>query len=101
MRIELFIHQGSCYGENEKLYDIRITSDDLVNILKEFHHRLGKMEKDLYGELINDSSTKNLVTDSPVFYITSQFDVYSNYTSIASWWYLGNIKRDGIKITRI
>lgn len=101
MRIELFIHQGSCYGENEKLYDIRITSDDLVNILKEFHHRLGKMEKDLYGELINDSSTKNLVTDSPVFYITSQFDVYSNYTSIAPWWYLGNIKRDGIKITRI
>ncbi|MDM1006016.1 hypothetical protein QTJ04_07080 [Clostridium perfringens] len=94
---ELFIHQGSCDGENEKLYDIRITSDDLVNIPKEFHHRLGKREKDLYGELINDSSTKNLVTDSPVFYITSQFDVYPNYTSIAPWWYLGNIKRDGVK----
>ncbi|EGT4138744.1 radical SAM protein [Clostridium perfringens] len=94
---ELFIHQGSCDGENEKLYDIRITSDDLVNIPKEFHHRLGKREKDLYGELINDSSTKNLVTDFPVFYITSQFDVYPNYTSIAPWWYLGNIKRDGVK----
>lgn len=72
---ELFIHQGSCDGENEKLYDIRITSDNLFNIPKKFHHRLGKTEKELYSELINETSTKNLVTNSPVFYITSEFDV--------------------------
>ena len=42
---ELFIHQGSCDGENEKLYDIRITSDDLYKIPEEFHHLLGVEEK--------------------------------------------------------
>lgn len=94
---ELFIHQGSCDGENEKLYDIRITSDDLVNIPKKSHQRLGKTEKELYSEFINEASTKNLVTNSPVFYITSEFDVYPNYTSIAPWWHLENIKSDGIE----
>lgn len=94
---ELFIHQGSCDGENEKLYDIRITSDDLINIPEEFHTRLGETENSLYKELICDDSTLNLVSKSPVFYITSEFDVYPNYTSISPWWYLGNLKTDGIE----
>lgn len=95
---ELFVHQGSCDGENEKLYDIRITSDDLVNIPKEFHKHLGDTEERIYKKLIIDNSTVNLVSQSPIFYVTSEFDVYPNYTSILPWWKLGNIKKDGIEI---
>lgn len=29
---ELFIHKGSCDGENEKLYNIRITPEDVIKI---------------------------------------------------------------------
>ena len=94
---ELVVHQGSCEGENEKLYDIRITSDDLVNIPEEFHHRLGETEEKIYQELLTDASTINIVSSSPVFYITPDFDVYPNYSSIAPWGYLGNIKEDGIE----
>lgn len=94
---ELFIHQGSCDGENEKLYDIRITSDDLYKIPEEFHHLLGVEEKILFNELLNDSSTIDLREEEPVFYVTKDFDVYPNITSINPWWYLGNLKTDGVK----
>lgn len=94
---ELVVHQGSCDGENEKLYDIRITSDDLVNIPEEFHHRLGETEEKIYQELLTDTSIANLVSSTPVFNITSDFDVYPNYSSVTPFWYLGNLKKDGIE----
>lgn len=94
---KLFVHQGSCDGENEKLYDIRITDEDIIHIPKEFQHCLGETENKLYNELIQDNSTENLVSNSPVFYVTKDFDVYPNYSQISSWWFLGNIKRDNIE----
>ncbi|WP_297639212.1 radical SAM protein [uncultured Clostridium sp.] len=94
---ELFVHQGSCDGENEKLLNIRVTEEDLCYIPKEYGDRFGKPEKILYRELIKDDSVLNLATKTPVFYITSEFDVYPNYTGIEEAWRLGNLKEDGLE----
>ncbi len=107
---QLFVHQGSCEGENEKLYDIRITGEDLNKIpeklvmftLKHFGEKnlkeiLGKPEKDLIKELLEDKTTVTTVSTSPVFYVDANFNVYPNVTQPATWWRLGNLKTDGVE----
>lgn len=105
-----FLHQGSCDGENEKLYDVRVTPDDLEKIpalleaytLRHFGKKnivdvFGKTEQSLYEELVTDHSTSSYVSDSPVFYIDKDFNVYPNISSPAPHWCLGNLKTEGIK----
>ena len=83
-----FIHQGSCDGENAKLYDVRITQDDLAKIprllteftLKHFNATsldevFGQSEQDLYKKLANDTTTESYIVDNPVYYIDSKFNV--------------------------
>ncbi len=104
-----FLHQGSCDGENEKLYDIRITPDDLSRIpslleaytLRHFGKEnigdvFGQTERALYGELISDDSTFSYVSDRPVFYVDRELNVYPNITSPSPWWCLGNLKKHGV-----
>lgn len=103
-----FLHNGSCDGENEKFYDVWVTPEDLKKIppvlrdytLKHFGKSdikdvFGKTEKELYGELINDSSTAGCAEDSSVFFIDGDFNVYPNITAPAPHWCLGNLKKDG------
>lgn len=103
-----FLHQGSCDGENEKLYEIRVTPDDIVKIpdalqkhtLKYFGtdnimEVFGETEHTLYEKLVTDSSVSDYVSDSPVFYIDRDFNVYPNITAPAPHWCLGNLKNDG------
>ena len=105
-----FLHQGSCDGENEKLYDVRVTPDDLINIptlLEDYTLRhfgkdsiidvFGKTEQSLYEELIEDYSTSSYVSDAPVFYIDKDFNVYPNISTPAKHWCLGNLKKQGVR----
>lgn len=105
-----FIHQGSCDGENEKLYDIRVTPTEVQKIpkqlaeytLKHFHKEnlmdvFGKTEQEWYETLLSEHSTASYVTDKPVFYVDSHFNVYPNITCPAPFWLLGNLKTDGIE----
>ncbi len=106
-----FLHQGSCDGENEKLYNIRITPDDLSKIpqkliqftLKHFHagtleEVFGRTEQSLYEEFSLEDSTASYVSDSPVFYIDKDFNAYPNITTPAPHWCLGNLKTQGAEI---
>lgn len=99
-----FIHQGSCDGENAKLYDVRITPEDLIKIpqslvkhtLKHFNATslievFGQTEQDLYKKLIDDTSTESYVEDSLVLYIDNKFNVYPNISAPAPYWCLGNL----------
>lgn len=108
--LSLFLHQGSCDGENEKLYDIRVTPDDMQKIpqtleeytLNHFNKTniedvFGKTEQVLYEELINDNSTASYVSDTPVFYIDKEFNVYPNVAPPEPAWLLGNLKTDRIE----
>jgi MoaA/NifB/PqqE/SkfB family radical SAM enzyme len=106
----LFLHQGSCDGENIKLYDKWITKEDVNKIplnlikytLKHFQVNniidvFGKTEYELYEKLIKDKSTKNYVSNDPVFYIDKDFYVYPNISNISSYWLLGNINNDSVE----
>ena len=105
-----FLHQGSCDGENEKLYDVRVTPEDLKQIpellekhtLRHFKKSnimdvFGRTEQSLYEELVQDHSTAGYVSDSPVFFIDKDFNVYPNITAPAPHWCLGNLKKHGSK----
>lgn len=105
-----FLHQGSCDGENEKMYDVRVTPYDLEHIpellekytLSHFNSNkimdvFGKTEQLLYEELVQDYSTASYVSDSPVFFIDKDFNVYPNITAPAPHWCLGNLKKHGAR----
>ena len=100
---------GSCDGENEKLYNIRITPDDLKKIppmlkaytLKHYGANtledvFGQTEQELLKKLLHDRATESYVSETPVFYIDSKFDVYPNISATEPHWLLGNLKTDGI-----
>lgn len=104
----VFVHQGSCDGANEALYGIRITDEDLARIppfLAE--HTLayfgktslsdvfGQPESVWYRELSEDTGTQDPVSDTPVFYVNSRFDVYPNISAPEPIWRLGNLRSDG------
>lgn len=108
--LELFAHQGSCDGENAKLYDIRITEEDL-QMIPEFiaEHTLrymgAKTLQDVFGkpeQILCDSpklrKEKHVAeSENPVFYIDANFNVFPNETSPYTWWKLGNIRTDGVE----
>lgn len=91
---DLFLHPGSCDGENEKLYDIRVTPEDLEKIPPALAARtlrylqreslqqvFGRTEQALCAELRADASTASLAEPNPVFYVDAAFDVYPNFTA--------------------
>jgi MoaA/NifB/PqqE/SkfB family radical SAM enzyme len=105
-----FVHQGSCEGENEELYDIRVTPEQVREIppilatstLKHFQKPdlfgvFGQPEQGLCQALADDPSTQSFVTDTPIFFIDKDFFVYPNTTEPTRWWRLGNLKTDGCK----
>lgn len=105
-----FLHQGSCDGENERFYDIWVTPEDLERIpsvlaeytLKHFGKKqlqevFGTTEKELFQKLLADTSTASYVSDSPVFFIDKDYNVYPNVTALQPAWRLGNLKTDGIR----
>lgn len=105
-----FVHQGSCAGENEQFYDAWLTPEDLDRIpaslaaYTRMHFQkaslaevFGRTEQSLCEALAADRSTKSLVSDSPVFYVDKDFDVYPNLSAPAPHWRLGNLKADGAK----
>lgn len=109
-KFDLFVHQGSCDGENEKLYNIRITKEDLAkipeNILKNTMEYMnsdsveeifGISEKELCTKLAHADKRESIVIDSPVFYVDCDLNVFPNETQPSPWWKLGNLKEDSVE----
>ncbi|MDR0946517.1 MAG: radical SAM protein [Ruminococcus sp.] len=107
MQLFAFVHQGSCDGENAKLYDIRVTPKDLEQVppllidysLKHFNKDnfidvFGKTERELYAELSSSTEIGGTVTDTPTFYVDKDFNVYPNITTPSKYWLLGNLRTD-------
>ena len=105
-----FVHQGSCDGENEKLYNVRVAPEDLCKIPKElvdyslrhsnvkcFDEIFGQTEQELVKQLSSSCETHSYVSDKPVFFVDKDFNVYPNITTPAPHWLLGNLKNDGAK----
>lgn len=107
---QVFIHQGSCDGENEKFYNSWIRETDLHLIpaflaessvqyskKRSIKEVFGETENILYNQLINYNQGYSLIDSSPVFYIDASFNVFPNISQPAVWWSLGNFKKDSVK----
>jgi MoaA/NifB/PqqE/SkfB family radical SAM enzyme len=107
----VFVHQGSCDGENAKLYDIRVKPKDLEQVpplLQEYSLRhwnkynfadiFGKTERELCAELSGSTEIVGTVTNTPTFYVDKDFNVYPNITTPSKYWLLGNLKTDGAEV---
>ncbi len=95
-----FVHEGSCDGENRKLYGIRIQkrhiSEELIPYYLDFNERLS--ESECYRHLID--STDHFVPHNDkdiTLNISAEFDVYFNFTEMSPVWKIGNLKKDDMK----
>lgn len=95
--LEFFVHEGSCDGENRKLYPIRITKQNIPEVLVPFYHGYDSImsEKECCALLSGDMShpvfhNENVI----VLYVSNTYDVYFNFTNMTAPWKIGNIKTD-------
>lgn len=108
----VFINTPAPLGKASGLESMCLTRGDLARLPSRFlestlkHFKAddpGKMwrtETEWLGDLIYDERPLNDVPPMMYFMITPDFDVYPNEGEIAPWWYLGNLKRDGIDSVR-
>ena len=97
---EIFVHEGSCDGNNAKLYDIRIQKDDIPTELAPYYLDYEKIKtEEECCALLKDSQECFLPhnEDDIVLNITSDFNVYFNFTNPMPAWCLGNLKKDPIE----
>lgn len=95
--LEFFVHEGSCDGENRKLYPIRIEKDHIPDELKEvFLHYDGiQSEAECYRILRDDASSPVFqIGDEITLNISNSFDVFYNFTHMTEPWRIGNLKTD-------
>ncbi len=96
---EIFVHEGSCDGNNAKLYGIRIEKDAIPSTLIPYYLDYGSLltERECYALLKGNKdcflphNEKDIVLN-----ITSDFNVYFHFTNPSPAWCLGNLKEDSI-----
>lgn len=96
--LEFFVHEGSCEGENRKLYPIRIRKSHIPDSLKDVYLDYGniKTEAECFKALKNDPSSPVFpVGDEITLNISNTYDVYYNFTHMTPPWRIGNLKTDG------
>ena len=94
---EIFVHEGSCDGNNAKLYDIHIEKEAIPKELIPYYLDYGKIRTErewcqtLKGdkELFLPHNEKDITLN-----ITSDFNVYFHFTNPSHAWCLGNLKKD-------
>lgn len=92
-----FVHEGSCEGENRKLYDIRIEKQNIPVSLIPYclNYENVLSEQECCRLLMGDTSNvvhhnENLI----VLYISNSYDVFFNFTHMSASWKIGNLKVD-------
>lgn len=98
---EIIVHEGSCDGNNRKLYNIRINKADIPDNVKSYYLDYPNIlsEKECV-DLLKDDKSHCLPhnDDEIVLYITSDLNVYFNFTNPSPAWRIGNIKDDDIDV---
>lgn len=93
--LEFFVHEGSCDGENRKLYPLRIEKHHIPKELKEVYLDFDNIlsEAECCQILMNDPSSPVFqVGDEITLNISNRFDVYYNFTHMTEPWKIGNLK---------
>lgn len=92
---KFFVHPGSCDGENRKLYPIRIEKEHIPEVLVPYFWNYDGLlpEAECCARL--KGSTDCEVphnSDNIILEISSNFDVYFNFTHLTEGWKIGNLK---------
>ncbi len=93
--MEFFVHEGSCDGENRKLYPIRIRKGHIPEELAPYYLDYGKLltEKECCERLQNDFSHPAFPIGKEItLNVSNTYDVYYNYTNMTPPWVIGNLK---------
>ena len=96
-QLEFFVHEGSCDGENRKLYPIRIEKHHIPEELKEVYLDYDRLlsEAECCQALAEDHSSPVFPVGNEItLNISNRFDVYYNFTHMTEPWKIGNLKTD-------
>ncbi|MCR4577963.1 MAG: radical SAM protein [Clostridiales bacterium] len=95
--MEFFVHEGSCDGENRKLYPIRICKkhipDSLISAYLGYDELLE--EKDCAEILLGSGSHPDYRIEGAVtLNISNTLDAYLNFTHLSAPWRVGSLDAD-------
>lgn len=92
---KFFVHEGSCDGENRKLYPVRIQKENIPKQLIPYYLGYDELleEKECVKLLFESNETVHFeIDDDLVLNISNTYDVYFNFTHLSELWKIGNIK---------
>ncbi len=95
--MEFFVHEGSCEGENRKLYPIRIRKGHIPEELIPVYLNHGQIltERECLDQLSKDRTCPDFpVGEDLTLYVSNGYDVFYNYTHMTKPWIIGNMKRE-------
>ena len=95
--LEFFVHEGSCDGENRKLYPIRIRKSHIPTRLAGVYLDYGRLltERECCEALRDDLSSPVFpIGDAITLNISGDYDVFYNFTHMTPAWKIGNLKTD-------
>ena len=98
---EIIAHEGSCDGNNRKLYDIRINKSEIPEVMKPYYLDYPNIlsERECVEMLRDDRSSYLPHNESEiVLYVTADLNVYYNFTSPSPAWRIGNMRDDDIDL---
>ena len=95
--MKFFVHEGSCDGENRKLYPIRIQKphipDELIPVYLDYDEVL--TERECRERLCADPSAPSFPMGREItLNISNRYDVFYNYTHMTEPWRIGNLMTD-------
>ena len=108
---QLFMHAPDPIGEGGKIEYLRPTEEEVASLPQDIleasrrHFGTGtlwKTESELYKSIMENGA--NLPADESVlsepsrfwFFVTNDWDVFSNVGTLEPWWKLGNMKADSV-----
>ena len=95
--LEFFVHEGTCDGENRKLYPIRIRKRHIPGELIPVYLNYDRIltEAECCEKLKQDEARPAFpVGDEITLNISNEYDVFYNYTHMTKPWVIGNLKKD-------
>ena len=95
--LEFFVHEGSCDGENRKLYPIRIRRGRVPPALLPFYLNYGALrtEAECRESLLADRAHPEFpLGEELTLYVSNEFEVFYNFTEMSRPWVIGNLKRE-------
>lgn len=94
-----FIHEGSCDGENAKLYDLRIRKESITENLAPYYMNYHSKQKEQdFVEQFKKKTQEYYVPSNHqgdiVIYVSGTWDVFFNFTNMSARWAIGSLKND-------